>query len=84
MLFIIMQKLINTWKIFNKNKESQFSKYFRKKCNEDSDERYFLEVDTQYPEKLHNFHNDLPERMKTEKLKNLQLTCMVKKNILYS
>ena len=46
------------------------------KCVEetDSDEGYFLKVDIQYPENLHNFHNDLPflpERMKIEKVKNL-------------
>ena len=35
-----------------------------------SDEGYFLDVDVQYPEKLHELHNVLPflpERMKTEK-----------------
>ena len=35
--------------------------------NKDSDERYFLEVNVQYSEKLHNPHNDLsflPERIK--------------------
>ena len=26
-----------------------------KNCNEDSDERYFLEVDIQFPEKLHAY-----------------------------
>ena len=43
---------------------------FIKSYNDKSDERYFLEVDVQYPENLHNLHNDLPflpERMKTEK-----------------
>ena len=43
--------------------------------NAESNERYFLEVDVQYPENLNNLHNDLPflsERMKIEKvLKNL-------------
>ena len=35
--------------------------------NEESDGRYFLEVDVQYPEKLYDVHKDspfLPERMK--------------------
>ena len=27
--------------------------------DEQSDEGYFLEVDNQYPEKLHELHNDL-------------------------
>ena len=36
-----------------------------------SDEGYFLRVDVQYPEKLHELHNDLvflPERVKLEKV----------------
>ena len=36
--------------------------------NEKSDEGYLLEVDVQYPEKLHDLHNDLsflPETMKS-------------------
>ena len=28
--------------------------------NEDSDIGYFIEADVQYPEKLHELHNDLP------------------------
>ena len=32
---------------------SQFNEVFIKNYNEESDERYFLEVDIQYPEKLH-------------------------------
>ena len=31
-----------------------------KNYNEESDEGYFLEFDVQYPEKLHELHNDLP------------------------
>ena len=47
---------------------------FIKNCNEESDEGYFLEVNVQYPEKLHELHNDLPflpERMKIEKVEKL-------------
>ena len=33
---------------------------FRKNCNEGINERYFLEVDPQYPENLHKLHDDLP------------------------
>ena len=50
---------------------SQFNEDFIKNYNEESDERYFLEVDVQYLEKLHEHHNDLPflpERMKIKKL----------------
>ena len=37
---------------------SQFNEDFIKSCNEESDERYFLDVDAQYLEKLHEHHND--------------------------
>ena len=43
-------------------------------CNEESDLRFFLEADVQYPENFHNLHNDLsffPERMKIEKVEKL-------------
>ena len=53
---------------------SQFNEDFIKHYNEVSDEGYFFEVDAQYPEKLHEFHNDLPflpERMKIEKVEKL-------------
>ena len=45
-----------------------------KSYNKDSDERYFLELDVQCLEKLHNLHKDLPfipERMKIEKVEKL-------------
>ena len=47
---------------------------FIKNYNKESDEGYFLKVDIQYPEKLHEFHNDLlflPERMKFEKVEKV-------------
>ena len=50
---------------------SLFNEDFIKNYNEESDEGYFLEVDVQYLEKLHEFQNDLPilpERTKTEKV----------------
>ena len=53
---------------------SHFNEDFIKNYNEESDERYFLEVDVQYLEKLHEFYNDLlflPERMKIEKVEKL-------------
>ena len=49
-------------------------KIFVKNYIEESDERYFLEVDIQYLEKLHKRHNNLPflpERMKIEKAEKL-------------
>ena len=45
-----------------------------KNYNEKIHEGYFLEVDVQYPENLHNLHNDLsflPEKMKIGKIENL-------------
>ena len=53
---------------------SQYNKDFVELYNEDSDERYFFEVDVQYPKNLHNLHKDLPflhERMKVEKAEKL-------------
>ena len=44
------------------------------KHNEESEEWYFLAVDVQYIEKLHEIHNDLrllPERMKIQKVEKL-------------
>ena len=38
---------------------SQFNEDFMKSYNEEGDEESFLEVDVQYPEKLHELHNDL-------------------------
>ena len=46
----------------------------KKNYNEESDEGYFLEVDVQNLEKLHELHNDLPflsKRIKFKKSKSL-------------
>ena len=37
--------------------------------NEDSDKEYFLEVDVQYPEELHELHNDCHFSKKSENWK---------------
>ena len=50
---------------------SHVSEDFIKNYKEERDEGYFLKVDIQYLEKLHEVHNDLlflPERMKTKKV----------------
>ena len=50
---------------------SKFNEDFIKSYNEESGEGYFLQVDVQYPKKLHELHIDssfLPERMKIEKV----------------
>ena len=47
---------------------------FIKNYNEECDEEYFLEVDVQYLEKLHELRHDLSfpsERIKIEKVKKL-------------
>ena len=52
----------------------QHGKDFIENYNKDSDVGYFLEVDVQHPEKLHDLHNDLYfllEKMKIEKLEKL-------------
>ena len=38
---------------------SQFNEDSIKKYNEENDEEYFLKIDVQYLEKLHEFHNNL-------------------------
>ena len=53
---------------------SQFNEDFIKHYKKESDEEYFLEVDVQYLEKLHELHNDLPfspERLKIKKVEKL-------------
>ena len=53
---------------------SQFDEDFIKNYNEENDKGYFLKVDVQYREKLHEFDNDqlfLLERMKIEKVEKL-------------
>ena len=68
-------------KDFDKNKESSYLQYWvvnnlygwamlQKLPITNFDEGYFLEVDVQYLEKIHELHNDLPllpERMRIEK-----------------
>ena len=39
---------------------SPFTRDLIEVYNEDSNESYFLEVDVQYPKKLHDLRNDLP------------------------
>ena len=53
---------------------SQFNKDIMKNYKEESYQGYFVEVDVQYLENLHDLDNDLPflpERMKTEKVKKI-------------
>ena len=53
---------------------SEFNEELIKNYNDESDEGYFLEIDTQCSEKLHDLHDDLPflpERIKIEKVGKL-------------
>ena len=50
---------------------SNFNEDFIKNYNEEGGKGYFLEVDVQYTEKVHELHNDLPflsEIMNIEKV----------------
>ena len=52
----------------------EFDESFIKSYNDESDDRYFLEVDVQYFETLRDLHNDLPflnERKTIEKVEKL-------------
>ena len=49
-------------------------KIFRRSYKKESDLEYILQVDVEYPENLHDFHNDstfLNERMKIQKVEKL-------------
>ena len=57
-----------------KNDLSRFNERFIKSYNENSNKRYFLKVDVEYPKKLFGSHKDLPflpERKKLEKVEKL-------------
>ena len=72
---------------FNQVEEtSEFKEYFIKIDHEDSDIGYFIEVDVQCPENLHNPRNNLPflpERMKIEKIEKRVTNLHEKKRIYY-
>ena len=65
--------ILNEWKILLNSMNISYKNYDQK-----SDKGYFLEVDVQYTEKIHELHNDLsllPERMKTEKVEKAEKAC---------
>ena len=67
-MFNILKSYITSVKIY------LFYQNFIERYKSKSDERYFLDVDVQYPERLYELHNELPflsERMKIEKVEKL-------------
>ena len=66
---------------------SEFDESYIKSYNEESDEKYFLEVDIQYPEHLRKTQNDLPfllEKMKIEEAEKLVANLREKLNMLFT
>ena len=66
---------------------SKFNVDFIKSYNEQSSEGYFLEVDVQYPENLHETHNNLPflpKIKKVDKVNKVVVNCKIKKRIYYT
>ena len=62
---------------------SKFNEKFIKNYDKDSNIGHILEVDVEYPKRLHNFQNDLPflpERKKTGKCHKLACNLYDKNN----
>ena len=62
---------------------SMFTEEFIKNYDENGDKGYILEVDVEYPKKLHSVHSDLPflpERMKINKCEKLVCNTRNKEN----
>ena len=69
------------------NELSKLDENFMKNYDKNSNKRYFLEVDVEYPKKLFNLHKDfsyLPERKKIEKSKKLICNIRDEKNMLFT
>ena len=79
------QKLPVNWFVWYKY-VSEFSENFIRNYNENSDVRYLLEVDVQYPKKLFSSHKELPflpERRKLEKVEKLVFNIEDKKQYVF-
>ena len=57
--WVMSQKLLVNGFKWVKNL-SKFNEIFIRNYDENSDKRYFLEIDVDYPKKLFNLHKDLP------------------------
>ena len=51
---------------------SEFNQDFTESYNGESDKGYFLEVDVQYLENIHNLHNDVPFSPKIIKIEKFE------------
>ena len=83
--FVMIQPLPVDGFKFVKN-VSKIDEDFIKNYYEDSDKGYILEVDVEYPKKLHDLHGDLPflpERMKIDKCSKLICNLYDKKIMLF-
>ena len=56
-LAMLQKLLVNNFELIKDT--SQFNEGVIKNCNEETNEGYFLEVNVQYLEKLHELQNDL-------------------------
>ena len=72
--WVISQKLPVNGFIWYNDYLSDFSEEFIRNYDENSDVRYFIDVDVEYPKKLWSSHKELPflpERRKLEKVEKL-------------
>ena len=67
----MLQKLpVNKFELTEET--SHFNEDFVKNYIEKNDQGYFLEVEVEYPEKLHELHNDLPFLPERKKINNIE------------
>ena len=74
-------------KYINLNKKHEKLKKFVKNYDEESNTGYILEVDVEYPKRLHNLYRDLPflaERRRINKCHKLVCNCVIKETILFA
>ena len=63
---------------------SKFDEIFITSYKEERDKGYFLEVDVQYPVKLHDLHHFYLKERRLKKSKSLWLIFMIRLNMLYT